>query len=124
MVDLAQPQSGGQLVAADPGPARRGFRFYVEGEFARALTPGRAPGDDRDWQPFGMFDLHPTGDDAITIWRDGRLPVEVARHEATEQARQVIAWMVGEIGWEGFDACLYLDRGEQPPEMVFRWEIC
>jgi hypothetical protein len=112
-------QTGGRCYVLSE---RVGYVFYVEGEYCENLQDLPDPADE-DWVPFQMQDLHPGGEDRIAIWTHYSEPCPEAEEEAIAKAITIVEWMREEKDWEGFDASLWLWRGEQAHKRVFRWEL-
>ena len=101
-----------------------GYRFTVEGYYCVHLQ-GLPDPNDEDWQLFDLDDLHPGRKNVITVMvANYDTPCEAAKQEAVERAVHVVEWMRGEKGWQGFDAKLWLLKGQNPDGRVFRWELC
>jgi hypothetical protein len=99
-----------------------GYVFHVAGEYCKELQHLDDPADE-DWIPFGMSDLHPAGEESITIWTNYGRPCPQARQEAIDRAITIVEWMRGFRGWEGFDAGLWIGRPGDHGERVMRWEL-
>ena len=99
------------------------YRFHVEGEYCEHLEGLPDPADE-EWVLFDLRDLHPNQKDHITIWVPNfTTHCDEALQEAIDRAVVVVEWMKDGKGWDGFDASLWLNRGNNKPERVFRWEL-